>query len=466
MVTVQVLYMMQAKLERRAPKKWKQNDWLVKHAYNVTSQGGEDGVIEQVFRILDDAEHATSAPPRRWCVEFGAWDGHHLSNTYNLLYNQPLRWSGVLIEADEDRVKEMKDRYASHSNVVCVQAFIELDGPNQLESILQRSCPELPQELDLLSIDVDGADYHIWDGLLHYHPKVVVIEFNPTIPNNVVFVQERSTKIYHGSSLAALIDLAKQRGYELISTTTFNAFFVQKRFYDLFQIQENAIDVMHDVPMPTEFFQLYDGTIKITGCKKLIWRKLPINEEDIQVLPRSARAFPFLPSDHDLVAAAQAKRQEFLKQKVQDYTYFVNAVNDATDKYRPGELQGVLKLGLSVCQDSQMRLKAQDAMFDICQQQFQHRLDKNCLDEAISWQQFKLKVDPKCNSRQRAETLAAIGECLVRQRKFEDAEFHLQTAHAILPEDKRTLKSLAKLYSKTKDSIELEKIVHMLRDLQ
>ena len=47
-----------------------------KFASNVYSTQGEDGLIDVVFRVLP--------PKNKWCVEFGAWDGFHLSNTANL----------------------------------------------------------------------------------------------------------------------------------------------------------------------------------------------------------------------------------------------------------------------------------------------------------------------------------------------------------------------------------------------
>lgn len=198
-------------LERRSPCRLKQNDWLIRHGHNITSQGGEDGIIEQIFTLLDAHEHC-GKDQRRWCVEFGAWDGKHLSNTWQLLYNQADKWSGVLIEADAARVRQMQDMYSAHSNVTCVHSFITLDGEDRLASVLERAQAELPVDLDLMSIDVDGADYHIWAELEQYSPKVVIIEFNPTIPNNVVYIQARSTNIYRGSSLAALIDLGMKKG--------------------------------------------------------------------------------------------------------------------------------------------------------------------------------------------------------------------------------------------------------------
>lgn len=334
------------RLERRAPTRRKQRDWLIRHGRNVTSQGGEDGVLAEVFRVLDAA--APTVQTRRWCVEFGAWDGKHLSNTWSLLFQTPERWSGVLIEADAARVEAMRAMYREHANVTCVHSFITLDGDSRLDEVLARECPAMPAELDLMSIDVDGADYHVWAELERYEPKVVVIEFNPTIPNNVIFVQPRSTQVFQGSSLAALIELGKRKGYELVSTTTFNAVFVQARYFPLFDMEDNDIDVMHDVPMPTEFFQLYDGTIKITGCKKLIWKNIPINERDLQVIPESERGFPFQPSDQtgeqptnlssDVVGAASAHLNQCIQDGKEDSEYFLAAAKQAVGK-TGGEVQ-------------------------------------------------------------------------------------------------------------------------------
>ncbi|GLD96531.1 hypothetical protein PINS_up005214 [Pythium insidiosum] len=448
-------------LDRRAPTTLKQNDWLVKHAFNVTSQGGEDGVIAQIFERLDEHE---AAPATRWCVEFGAWDGRHLSNTWNLLHEQPDRWSGVLIEADAARVNQMREMYRAHSNVTCVNSFVELDGDNTLDRILQRHAA-VPKDVDLMSIDVDGADYHIWAELTEFRPKVIIIEFNPTIPNNVVYIQARSTNIYHGSSLAALIALAKQKGYELVSTTTFNAFFVDQRFYPLFNIDDNHIDKMHDVPMPTEFFQLYDGTIKITGCKKLIWKNVPINERDIQILPPSERSFPFLPTEHDAISAAEAHATACQRDAQQDYEYFVTLARVNMDKYSAQDIRKVMQFGADVCVDEETRFRAESALWDLCEEQYRRDFASNRFEAASDWLKAMLKFRPRCSAQERASVLQMLGESLVRCRKFEDAEFYLQTALAIQPEDKATLKSLAKLYTKTQRTDLVDELVVRIKRL-
>lgn len=63
---------------------------LLNFASNVTSQFGEDGIIQRIFEIIP--------PSHKYCVEFGAWDGKYFSNCYNLIVNKG--WSGAFIEAN------------------------------------------------------------------------------------------------------------------------------------------------------------------------------------------------------------------------------------------------------------------------------------------------------------------------------------------------------------------------------
>ena len=218
-----------------------------------------------------------------------------MSNTWHLLND--LNWSGVLIEADEDRYQELCLNYTEKKNSVrCVQRLVTLSGKDSLQAILSEDNDDpFPVDFDFLSIDIDGADYHVWDSLSTFTPKVVCIEFNPSIPNHIEFIQPCDMTIYQGSSLLSIVLLGKSKGYELVSTTTFNAIFVQSQFYSLFHIDDNSLEYMHDVPMPTDMFQLYDGTLVYTGCKKLIWRNVRFDDNQLQMLPQNERHFPLAP---------------------------------------------------------------------------------------------------------------------------------------------------------------------------
>jgi hypothetical protein len=101
---------------------------------------------------------------------------------------------------------------------------------------LLRSRP-VPADVNLLSIDIDGNDYHVRDAIRRLRPKLVVIEFNPTIANAVRIVQERRRLgVTHGVSAASLIDLGRAKGYELIVAIPCNLIFVDSCYFTLFDV--------------------------------------------------------------------------------------------------------------------------------------------------------------------------------------------------------------------------------------
>ena len=246
---------------------------------NLTSQYGEDGVIEKVFSLLG----ATN----KYCVEFGAWDGQLYSNVYNLLTNRG--WSGTLIEGNAGKFSDLQRTYAGRSDLKLVNRLVDL-GANRLDEIL--AAANAPATPDLMSIDVDGMDWHIWRSLARFRPRVVIVEFNPSIPNDVLFVQDENFSFNHGCSLRALVALAKEKRYELAVTTDRNAFFIEASDFPKLLIADNSIDAIHDdSDYQTKFFQLYDGTLVIAGCTTLLWKGWPISLEDIQVVPLALRRF-------------------------------------------------------------------------------------------------------------------------------------------------------------------------------
>lgn len=158
-------------------------DALAAYARNkYSSQDGEDGVIEEILRRL--GEHIELD---KHCSEFGAWDGVHLSNACYFVRNKG--YSAVFIEGDEDRVADLKRKYPQE-NVKKVHRFVTFEGSNSLDNIYKQY--DLPKNFDFISIDVDGVDYHIFESMRQYKPKVVCIEFNPIIPNAVAYIQKRT----------------------------------------------------------------------------------------------------------------------------------------------------------------------------------------------------------------------------------------------------------------------------------
>lgn len=284
-----------ASLERRLKRAYYPNNqepYYLKYAKNYTSQGGEDGILEEIFNSL----YGTHEGETYFCIDIGAWDGIHLSNTYHLLND--LGWSGILVEAEPERCNSLKQLYAARAGpVCCLNALVDLEGPNSLQSLLrENNCPSEP---NFVSIDIDGADFHLWKSIgLHYKAHVVCIEFNPSIPNSIYYVQANDVRVQQGSSLLALVELGKDMGYEVVSTTTFNAIFVRQDLYIKYLPAEKIIqdiNFLHLPYMATELFQTYDGELKFVGTKKLLWHKKSLNSQQLQILPKKDRKYPFAP---------------------------------------------------------------------------------------------------------------------------------------------------------------------------
>ena len=186
---------------------------LEAHAASVHSQGGEDGVLLRLFERIGIHHRAF--------VEFGAWDGLHLSNTANLRLHHG--WSGLLMEGSDRADGELVRRE-------------RVDAEN-LEALFDRY--DVPQDVDLLSIDIDGNDYWVWNALRRYRPRVVIVEYNvfflPETAKTIAYDaahewDKERYGLYHGASLAAFHKLATEKGYVLAWTEPYapNAIFVRE----------------------------------------------------------------------------------------------------------------------------------------------------------------------------------------------------------------------------------------------
>ncbi len=252
---------------------------LADHARDVYSQNGEDGILERIFELLGVTDGS--------CVEFGAWDGIHLSNTRYLIEQG---WRGVLIEADPARFPELEANTRQFPGVVCQNRFVGFDPPGDLDTILAGT--DLPEDFDLLSIDVDGNDFHIWKSVARYRPKVVVVEINPTIPNHIEFVQARDMAVQQGNSARSLVQLGREKGYELVATTQCNVLFVRDDLYPALGIADNALDTLrtsHDDE--TSVLHLFDGTLALAGRTTHPWNGIELRNARIQVLPAPLRHY-------------------------------------------------------------------------------------------------------------------------------------------------------------------------------
>jgi len=225
---------------------------LQKFKKNSYSQFGEDGIIQEILKRI-----STNVDLNLWCCEFGAWDGLHLSNTARLIKEDNYR--AVLIEGDPKRIKDLTCNFPENQ-IIKVTSFVTTTGNTSLDNILSNT--EIPLDFDFLSIDIDGMDYWILKSLISYRPKVICIEFNPTIPNAVSFVQANDQRIKHGSSAKAIESLGRDMDYGIVAATECNLFLVRNDFINfvlpILLPLESLIPLGND---PHYIFSGYDGSV-------------------------------------------------------------------------------------------------------------------------------------------------------------------------------------------------------------
>ena len=241
------------------------NNALSAFSRNVTSQFGEDGILEEILKRI--------GVKTRYCVEFGAWDGKHLSNTWNLWHEKG--WSALLIEGEAERVDALKKSLAQFPKVQSYCAFVGLEGANKLDEILKRN--NAPQEFDVLSIDVDGDDYHIFKSIEEFRPRVVLVEYNPTIPSHLELVAAPGN--YFGASALSILKLAKTKGYSLAACTTTNLILVHDHDFVKLGFPEPQLSEILPTEAITYVVTSYSGDAYLTqglGYKHL--RKLSFRQ--------------------------------------------------------------------------------------------------------------------------------------------------------------------------------------------
>jgi hypothetical protein len=192
---------------------------LEPYGYRSFSQNDEDGIIEEIFRRIG-IEHRTF-------VEFGVQDG--MENNSRLLLYQG--WRGLWIEADSKACAAIRRNFSTELGEGRLQLLNEWVTPANIGELIRSAGFE---NLDLLSIDVDGPDYWIWESI-EIRPRVVVIEYNAKFRPPTRWVMAQNTQRrwnftdYHGASLQSLADLGAAKGYRLVGSCLagVNAFFVR-----------------------------------------------------------------------------------------------------------------------------------------------------------------------------------------------------------------------------------------------
>lgn len=221
----------------------------------ITSQWGEDGIIEEIFKRISVGN--------KLCVEIGAWDGKHLSNTWNLWHNEA--WSAVLVEGDPKKVEGLREIAKQFPKVIPHCAFVRKDGKDSIDTILDSKIEN--QRVDFMSIDIDGDDYYLFQSLQKYLPRVLVIEYNPTVPSGISLIQTEGESF--GASARALCDLAEQKGYVLTTITPTNLFFVLKSEFEKLHMEIPHLKEIFNPEFVVNLFVSFDGRAVVTSYPNL-----------------------------------------------------------------------------------------------------------------------------------------------------------------------------------------------------
>jgi len=226
------------------------NDKIHNSEFRVFSQWGEDGIIQFLIKNVKIKN--------KIFVEFGV-ENYLQSNTRFLVVSN--NWSGLVIDGSSKNIEYIKrdSIYWAH-NLKAVCRFITKDNINEI--LLKNG---ITDDIGILSIDIDGNDYWVWESINCISPRIVICEYNSifgkkvkvTTPYRDDFVRNKyhfSNTVY-GASIASLVSLAKTKGYSLVAGNSSgnNIFFVREDLLTS-EVKEVGIDQVYQTSKFREYF--------------------------------------------------------------------------------------------------------------------------------------------------------------------------------------------------------------------
>ncbi len=195
---------------------------LTRHGCKVYSQTDEDGIIHEIFRRI--------GVTNKTFVEFGVGNGLE-NNTLALLFQQ---WQGLWIEGSSDFYAAITEGFAQtikRGDLQVEQAFITAKN---IDEIIARHIKT--SEIDLLSVDIDGNDFHVYDAIRSVSPRVIVFEYNAKMGPFIRYCMSYNEQhVWNGTdnfgmSLKFLEERMREKNYALVGCNLFglNAFFVRR----------------------------------------------------------------------------------------------------------------------------------------------------------------------------------------------------------------------------------------------
>lgn len=204
------------------------------YEFHAHSQHGEDGILREIFRRIGTTS--------RTFVEFGVEHGMESNTAYLLMQG----WRGMWLESNRKSYNRICSTFAAEIRGGNLAVRNVIVTPGNINQLLET----MPDELDILSIDIDSNDYWVWQAATRA-PRVVVIEYNAMFPPDHAWTQAYGDEPIHGTSwfgasLKALELLGKEKGYALVGCdfSGANAFFIRQelaagRFHEPFTAEEH-----------------------------------------------------------------------------------------------------------------------------------------------------------------------------------------------------------------------------------
>jgi hypothetical protein len=197
---------------------------LKDYEFKVFSQWGEDGILQRLTSAIEI--------PEKTFIEFGVEDFFESSCRFLMMKDN---WRGFVMDGSAANIGRLqRASFYWKYELTAVEAFITRENINEL---LAKS--GFGPDLGILSVDIDGNDYHVLEAIEVFNPRILICEYNAlfgpsrriTVPYDADFdrTSKHHSNLYYGASLGAIVSLANRKGYALVGTNSAgnNAFFVR-----------------------------------------------------------------------------------------------------------------------------------------------------------------------------------------------------------------------------------------------
>jgi hypothetical protein len=197
---------------------------LQENEFKVFSQWGEDGIIQYLLANVEI--------PNPVFVEFGVGDYRESNTRFLMRHNN---WKGLVIDGSARNMQRLANSslFWQHD----IKADIDFITRDNINSIIRRN--DISGDIGLLSVDIDGNDYWVWEAIDCINPRIVICEYNslfgpnaavttPYQPDFQIF-RAHYSGLYWGASVAGFDNVARKKGYSLVGSNSAgnNIFFVR-----------------------------------------------------------------------------------------------------------------------------------------------------------------------------------------------------------------------------------------------